>query len=157
MLRVCSKCKEEKPSSEFYKRVWKTRSGDLRNGAHHDCKSCRRQADAIRSKGRHQRDPRVDMMGKAKERAKKTGIPFDLDKSDIVIPKSCPVLGIPISIGRGRHTDNSPTLDRLIPSLGYVRGNVAVVSYRANRIKNDATPEELQAVATWTKEQTRHE
>lgn len=42
---------------------------------------------------------------------------------------------------------NSPSLDKIVPELGYVKGNIVVVSLRANQIKSDATIEELQAVA----------
>jgi hypothetical protein len=68
---------------------------------------------------------------------------------DILIPSKCPVLGIPLmpNIGGGRQDDHSPTLDRIIPGKGYVPGNVVVVSWRANRIKSDATIEELKKVA----------
>lgn len=63
------------------------------------------------------------------------------------MPESCPVLGIPMFSGTdGIQCDNSPTLDRIIPELGYVRGNVIVVSAKANRIKNDATITEIQQV-----------
>ena len=55
----------------------------------------------------------------------------------------CPVLGIPLVIGEGACSDNSPSIDRIIPELGYVKGNIKVISRRANRIKNDATPDEL--------------
>lgn len=77
------------------------------------------------------------------------GIPFDLTISDLYpLPKTCPVLGIPLSYGGGHGAaDDSMALDRIDPSKGYVKGNVVMVSQRANRIKNDATPEELQKVA----------
>ena len=42
--------------------------------------------------------------------------------------------------------DNSPTIDRIVPELGYVKGNVVVVSAKANRIKNDATITEILSV-----------
>jgi hypothetical protein len=45
--------------------------------------------------------------------------------------------------------DNAPTLDRINNSCGYVPGNVAVISWRANRIKCDATPEELRRIADY--------
>ena len=58
------------------------------------------------------------------------------------------LLGIPIEIGnKGIWKDNSPSIDRKIPSLGYMKGNIWVISYRANRIKNDATVEELELLA----------
>jgi hypothetical protein len=45
--------------------------------------------------------------------------------------------------------DNSPSLDRKTPELGYVRGNVAFISTKANRIKSNATTEEIFAVAKY--------
>ena len=83
----------------------------------------------------------------AKARAAKRGLPFNLEPDDIVIPSKCPVLGIPIIVGQPEATDNSPSLDRVIGSLGYVKGNVLVVSNRVNRIKNNSTVPELQAIA----------
>lgn len=58
----------------------------------------------------------------------------------------CPVLGIPIFSGRGKQIDNSPNLDRIVPEKGYVPGNVRVISAKANRIKSNATAEELKLV-----------
>ena len=77
------------------------------------------------------------------------GIPFDLTISDLYpLPEVCPVLGIPLSYGGGHGAaDNSMALDRIDPSKGYVKGNVVMVSQRANRIKNDATPAELRKIA----------
>lgn len=49
--------------------------------------------------------------------------------------------------GRGGKHHGSPTLDRLVPDLGYVPGNVLVVSELANSIKSDATPAQIRAVA----------
>ena len=83
------------------------------------------------------------------KRATKLALPFDLTVADVIIPDACPILGIPLSKGSGRCQANSPSLDRRNPSLGYVRGNVAVISHRANTIKNDATTEELAAVLNW--------
>ncbi len=62
---------------------------------------------------------------------------------DFQIPKVCPLRGVPLSVGSGQHTDDSPTLDRKDPRLGYVKGNVWVISHKANRLKGDFTPNEL--------------
>ena len=87
------------------------------------------------------------MFNAAKARARKAGVEFTITLDDIVIPDRCPWLGIPLAHGTGRGPkDNSPTLDRIIPELGYVKGNVIVISNRANRIKNNGTPEELALV-----------
>lgn len=89
------------------------------------------------------------ILARIKNRAKTNKIPFNLDITDIVVPEVCPVLGIPITSGfekgKGYHPDG-PSVDRLIPSLGYVKGNVRVISARANLLKNDATISELELV-----------
>lgn len=92
------------------------------------------------------------MLQNAKKRAKKKGIPFNLRPADIILPATCPVLGIPMFYdpSLGRH-DGSPSLDRLDSSLGYTPDNVRVISFRANKIKNDGTLEELEAIVAWLK------
>jgi hypothetical protein len=94
----------------------------------------------------------------ARARAKRKGLPFSITAADIVIPERCPVLGIPLAPGSGGPgvgpAGNAPTLDRIVPSLGYVPGNVVVISWRANRIKADATPDELDAIASWVRRVT---
>lgn len=79
-----------------------------------------------------------------KSRCKKNGIAFDLLVDDIQLPTHCPVLGIELIIGEGRGaTDNSPSFDRIIPERGYVKGNVIVVSNKANRMKNSGTIDDM--------------
>lgn len=87
----------------------------------------------------------------AKRRAKKKNIPFDLTPEDIRVPSVCPVLKIPLrpSVPGTGKNDNAPSLDRIIPGLGYVPGNVLIISWRANHLKRDATAEELKLVADW--------
>lgn len=92
-------------------------------------------------------DPRYRLWNGCKVRAKKQGVPFNLTMEDIVIPETCPLLGTPLERGVGTWTDNSPTVDKVVPSKGYVKGNIMVISFRANRIKQDASVEELEAVA----------
>lgn len=86
---------------------------------------------------------RYDLHRGAKNRAKKLNLPFNLKLEDLVIPSICPVLGISLNLNRGKLSDFSPTLDRMIPSLGYVKSNVQIISNRANRIKSNATLEEV--------------
>ena len=91
---------------------------------------------------RHNRPAYVALI-RCRKAAKQQGLAFDLEESDIVVPTHCPVFGTPFVITTGKRTDATPSVDRIIPALGYVKGNVIVVSWRANRIKNDATPAEL--------------
>jgi len=85
----------------------------------------------------------------AKYRAKKEGVTFNLCAKDITIPELCPIFGFPLVAGVSSTagTRNSPSLDRIIPEKGYVKGNVWVISQRANRIKNDATWQELAQIS----------
>lgn len=104
---------------------------------------------------RHQRyrafNPEARLLSAARQRAKTQGLPFDLRKEDILIPLLCPALGIPLRREHGgMRTDDSPSLDRLVPAAGYVRGNVRVISWRANRLKNDATLEEMWRLYAYT-------
>jgi hypothetical protein len=91
--------------------------------------------------------PERKMFYHARAQAKKKGLPFNLELSDISIPTRCPVLGIELRRGQRGRNDNSPSLDRVIPALGYVRGNILVVSWRANRLKNNASLLELEKIA----------
>lgn len=92
-----------------------------------------------------QQSPEILLLMRARRRARQCGLAFDLTMSDVSIPRTCPVLGIPL-YSSNMSTDNSPSLDRIHSTHGYVRGNVIVVSQRANRIKNDATLIELKKV-----------
>jgi hypothetical protein len=108
-----------------------------------------------RNIGQHQwRKDNLDweLWYKARGRSEKLNLPFDLERSDIIIPEQCPVLGIDLFISPDSIGDNSPTIDRLDPSKGYVKENITVISARANRIKNDSTLEELEKIYNWVKE-----
>ena len=92
------------------------------------------------------------MFSAAKARARKEGLSFDLSPKDIVIPTHCPILGIKLKGNKVFSAFDSPSLDRIIPSRGYVKGNIWVISFRANTLKSDASLQELkQLVAAWTR------
>jgi len=93
------------------------------------------------------------MVSKARERAKLKQLDFNIDREYVrsLVVTHCPILGIPLewSLHRGNGittTAGSPSLDRIDPAKGYVKGNVWIISYRANTIKNNATHEELKLV-----------
>lgn len=85
------------------------------------------------------------ILTRVKSRAKSYNIPFNLELEDILVPEICPVLGIPITSkpGGGANQPGSPSLDRVNPSKGYIKGNVRVISNRANLLKSNATLEEM--------------
>ncbi len=93
----------------------------------------------------------------AKERAGLKGLPFNLtvEYLEKIFPRDgkCPALGTPLTWGI-KSTDrnrNSPSLDRIVPELGYVEGNVMWVSLRANAIKTDASADEILSVGRFYK------
>lgn len=106
------------------------------------------------------RDPdfwRVQIVKDIRARAKKNGIEFDLVAEDIVIPHACPILGAPLVFGGGLHNPDGPSVDRIIPSRGYVKGNIEVISYRANVLKRDCTdPEVFRRIAKYIEDRLSH-
>lgn len=92
-----------------------------------------------------------ELFHNALKRAKLENLPFDIEISDIVIPEVCPVLGLSLQANEGgkRMSDSSPTLDKFYPEKGYVKGNIHVISWRANRMKSDGTPEDWLKIAEW--------
>lgn len=103
-------------------------------------KSVKDYSEKTREKKIHER---------AKSRANKKGWDFNIDVSDIILPEYCPVLGIPLE----NSGDYSPSIDRINSFKGYIKGNICIMSYRANVLKNNATPEELIAIAHWLQKQ----
>ena len=102
---------------------------------------------------RNRANPEKAMWTRARARAKRDGVAFSITDKDIKIPKLCPALGLTLEIVWGVQGGGaaSPSLDRIIPELGYVPGNVQVISNRANRIKYNATLEELEAVTDYVR------
>lgn len=91
-----------------------------------------------------------------KIRAAAKELPFNITVEDIVIPDVCPVLGIPVfHQERRKLSDNSPSVDKIIPALGYVRGNIRVISLRANMLKRNGTASELIKVARYAYDETQ--
>lgn len=156
--KTCGVCKVTKHVSEFYK----AKSGSL--GVQSFCKLCTdqrtiayRQDNAAKmkvwAKSYYRRNLPKKMLSQAKIRAEANDLAFDLIESDIVIPEFCPVLGIKLCISdRGNGpSDESPSLDRIIPEKGYVKGNTVVISQRANSIKRNASLEEIEKLYLWLK------
>ena len=93
-----------------------------------------------------QSNPAKFILRNAKQSALRYGLPFDLTEDDIVIPDRCPVLGIPLVFNEGNFKDDSPSLAKFIPEKGYVRGNVAVISHKANVMKSSTTIQEVESL-----------
>lgn len=86
----------------------------------------------------------------ARGRAKLSKRQFTIRVEDVIIPRLCPYLDIPLNTkkGRGRNNYDVPTLDRINSAFDYTEHNIQVISWKANKMKNDATAEELDVFAT---------
>ena len=163
--RICLRCNEEKHFKEFRernkkkKRVgWIAIDGSKRSS---HCKICERieAAGRYRKSGIHQR------YNALRVNAKKKNVPFEISKEYLAklfeeAPNKCPILGIELKVNdyspgakdnKGDFRNNSYSVDRIVPELGYVEGNLIIVSDLANRIKNNATPDQIIQVGKFYK------
>jgi hypothetical protein len=87
----------------------------------------------------------------ARQRAARLGVPFDLVAADLVLPLYCPILGIPLQYTPTKkgERDYAPSLDRIRSGDGYVKGNVQVISNRANRWKSDMTLDDIRKLVAY--------
>lgn len=108
------------------------------------CKKC--NSERVKSQ-----TPEWKMHQRAKQRCRKTGREFNIEVSDIIIPSTCPILGIELNMNSGRSGAyrNSPSLDRIDNSRGYTKDNIQVVSQLVNAMKCHASNEELHKFAQW--------
>lgn len=87
----------------------------------------------------------------AGKRARQKGREFTITVADISVPECCPVLGFKLEIQTGMKAYNSPSLDRIDSTKGYIPGNVKVISMRANWLKSNGTVEEFERIITYMK------
>jgi hypothetical protein len=147
--KKCKTCQNIKSFSEFHKTKHQL------FGLNGECKTCRKenskvewQSKKFQPKKKENLDFRKVIVRRAKSRAKKAGLPFNIDERDVILPEVCPVFGMPFIYG---DKDWTFSIDRIVPELGYVSGNVIIVSNKANRIKSNAIPEEILAVGNFYK------
>jgi len=98
------------------------------------------------------------MLKGAKHRAKTNGLEFSILEEHVIIPDVCPILGIKIFSSRtgvSGPRDNSPTLDRIDNSIGYVPKNVQVISCKANQMKNNGSFEDIEKLYFFMKKQEK--
>jgi hypothetical protein len=164
--KQCSKCKQVLFIGNFSKNL------SCSDGLRSSCKKCDSQHHKQwrENGGREKKQSYAKanpvktitraLVGNARERAKDKNLPFDIDLDYVrsmvgdnaELASHCPVFGIPLDWSCQRNQGNSPhpfapSMDRIDPQRGYVKGNVWIISYRANTIKSDATHEELKLVA----------
>lgn len=155
-MKTCRNCKMLKTLENYAKWIHPSNNKEYTRGTCRECINLKHQKNQtpaqLRSKAQREKKRRENsgyrMFHGAKQRSKNKNIPFDLDVDYInsIIPTHCPILKIELINGTDVFHDNSLSLDRIIPSKGYIKGNVCVISDRANRLKRDATLEELKSL-----------
>ena len=152
--QICYKCHISKPHTEFHpNNVW--------------CKSCVLLKQINSSK---QRDDRLEykkendrkaydmgiqkkLLHDAKKRAKEKGLECTIVESDIEIVDHCPILDVELRPNTGVFGHDSHSLDRVDSSLGYIPGNVRVISWRANFLKSNLNVEQVEKLLEYMKGQ----
>ena len=149
-FKVCTKCKNEKPLSDFQLRP------ERKCGYYSRCKICKGEYQSKKHKNDRLENPIETWINSnfcnTRYRANKLILDFDLTKEYIraqfEISKLCTYCSKNFNFqGTVLNRDDTPTLDRLIPTLGYTKDNVVLCCYRCNAIKNNATFEELRIIA----------
>lgn len=147
--KVCSKCGLNKPVEKFDKRPGRP------SGVVSSCKSCQAVKNAnYREANKNLLTAKLntayrrsqDSFIQARRRAKAKGLAFDIDHATVLAlfesQEYCPLLGVKLNVDGGLY--HSPSLDRIVPKLGYVPGNIQVISFKANSSKQDLSLEQYQ-------------
>ena len=165
-MKRCYRCHQDKATSEYYK------CAQRKDGYSNECKQC----SSERTQETYTEEKRADTYARAqqwkqsnpkglwvhwavhraKRRAKVKDLPFDLTSKDLMplVPDACPVFGTPFMFtgNASGGIDTSPSIDRIDPKKGYVLENIAIISVKANSIKNAYSAAELMQVALWLNE-----
>jgi len=105
-------------------------------------------------------NPEAFLLSGAKQRAENAGMDFNITEEDIVIPSHCPVFHFPLvwrSESSGMKMDDSPSIDRIDSTKGYIKDNVQVISWKANRLKQNATLEDVEKLYNHMKQQVHNQ
>lgn len=133
--QMCSICKVVKLSNEFY------RNNTTSTGIRTICKTC----FELEMKENYQ----LYLWRGLKQRARTRNLEFNLVPKDIILTEICPILGVPL-VYRGKQHSFNASVDRINNSKGYVKGNIIVISKKANTMKNDASFEQLKSFCSNT-------
>lgn len=176
MKKVCFKCNSNKSILEF-----RTLGGGRYKA--NRCKECdkiiRRERERLHppkrqkkiperekiytasKKQRHIENPQIYMLCRIRARSKEKKLAFNLTKEYIAsiwpVDNKCPIFGFEFSVKGGKVTDYSPSLDRINNNKGYVQGNVAVISFKANILKRTGSVDDFRKLLDWMIKNTRQD
>lgn len=163
-MKICGKCKIEKSFDLF------SGFNHSKDGKQLWCKSCMKNSTTVERRveynkrrkerrktipGYKERECTLDakrrhsnrektLWNGVRMRAEKQSIPFNLEVSDIVIPDKCPILGYKFNKNVVTRSFEEPSIDKIIPEWGYTKGNIMVISRKANTMKSNCSLEELE-------------
>ena len=171
MVKQCTGCREVKPFSEFHK------DNRERDGIRRVCRTCKARSFQNYKQGsgyigRQERrkntrrvnkeaDPRKvwakEAYARVKNRAKVQGLEFDLSLDWMLrnTVDTCPLLGVPLQYLTRLTVPEAASIDKIDPNRGYTKDNCWIISIKANRIKTDATADEIEAVAVNIRKHTQ--
>lgn len=146
--KVCKECNQSLNLNKFSLiEKW-----NINSGTKDVCKKC---SIKIRQTEKLNRDWKVDaaklLYKNIKSRCKRIGREFSIELEDIIIPEKCPVFGFELKREDKQTWMCAPSVDRIDSSKGYIKGNITVVSRRANILKRDATIDELEQLLNYYK------
>lgn len=144
-MKICVSCNQNLPLSDFYG------SAAFASGLNSSCKRCH-AAKVAAYRALRKATPEgwaALIVPMIRSRAKRRGLVCTIAARDLIVPAVCPILAVPFIFCDSSHPF-APSVDRRDPSKGYVPGNVAVISQRANRMKTDCTDSEaFRRLADW--------
>lgn len=162
--KICIGCCKDLPISLFSK------DKHRKDGLRYKCKECSSKEYSSykstnnylerleRTKQKRKTDKQADpkkvwahtVFHGSKARSKKLNLPFDLTKEWLIenAPTHCPLLGIELNFAAYRSDWNSASIDRVSSDIGYLKTNCKIISFKANRIKSNATANEIELLAS---------
>lgn len=147
----CKSCANERVKARYWKNVEISRSQE-REKLRNDREFYRAKSRAWREKKKGE-GPEYFLWKSCKTRAARNKLAFDIEVSDINVPPVCPVLGITlVPFGGKGMRDDCPSVDRIDNTKGYIKGNICVISWRANLLKRDASLEELEKITDYVRQ-----
>jgi hypothetical protein len=172
--KICKACNKELEITEFYKQYHKSKgktyyssyckpcdrekSKQIKDSPEYKSKQNEKRRLKLKTDPKHREkvnaqkrksyrnNPAKTLLNRAKARASRKGYEFNLELEDITIPETCPLLGYKLEMGSKNDYSHSPSLDRIDPTKGYIKGNVWVISTKANTIKSNLLLSELKEV-----------
>jgi len=151
--RKCDMCNELKPFEEFYKQAGGKRFSTIRH-----CKECHKRYQREQRKVNLASDPQYhavrESLNGARKRAKNGGYDFDITIEDLMpFPTHCEISGVQLTYGQG-DKQNGASLDKIVPSKGYTKGNVRIISSKVNLAKSDLTLAQLKKLIKYIEKYT---